>query len=101
MYFLFTVQWVYNILNGTSEADRVLYKDPHPVNGFVILPDLKWDSQDIDSLYVIAIVNRRDVLSLRDVNGEHLELLRSIRRKGKVSVTSMLYSYMSVVEPLW
>ena len=87
MYFLFTVQWVYNILDGTSEADRVLYKDPHPVNGFVILPDLKWDFQDVDSLYVIAIVNRRDVLSLRDVTGEHVKLLRSIRGKGKVGVT--------------
>lgn len=33
-------QWVRNILQGQAEVDRVLYSDPDPQEGFVILPDL-------------------------------------------------------------
>ena len=73
-------------MSGESEADRVIYNDPDPVNGFIILPDLKWDATDIDNLYVIALVRRRDLQSLRDVNHTHLELLKRIQEKGKVSL---------------
>ena len=34
---------VYNILEGKKEAERVLFRDEDPANGFIILPDLKWD----------------------------------------------------------
>ena len=88
---------MYNILNGTSEADRVIYKDPDPVNGFIILPDLKWDAKDIDSLYVIAIATRRDLLSLRDVDSSHLELLKGIQRKGKVLMCVRVILFLGVV----
>ena len=32
------IDWVYNILDGTSEADRVLLKDEDAVNGFTFMP---------------------------------------------------------------
>jgi hypothetical protein len=41
---------VYNILNHEKEADRILYEDPHPETGFLILPDLKWDRKTISTL---------------------------------------------------
>ncbi|CAL8465012.1 g4547 [Coccomyxa elongata] len=43
---------------------------------------MKWDQKHVEGLYCIAIVHRRDVRSLRDLRGEHLPLLRSMRRKG-------------------
>ena len=36
------VQWILNILSGVSEAERVLFRDPDPNTGFVLLPDMKW-----------------------------------------------------------
>jgi m7GpppX diphosphatase len=33
------IQWVYNILDGISEQEDVLFSDSDPKNGFVILPD--------------------------------------------------------------
>ncbi len=63
----------------------MIYSDPDPLNGFIILPDLKWDTNDKDNLYLIAIVRRRDLQSLRDVNHNHVELLKRIQEKGKVS----------------
>ncbi|XP_060764297.1 m7GpppX diphosphatase [Neoarius graeffei] len=78
----FSVQWVYNILEKKAEADRIVFEDPDPQVGFVLLPDFKWDQKQLDDLYLIAIVHRRDVKSLRDLTPDHLPLLRNIREKG-------------------
>lgn len=46
------IQWVYNILEKKAEADRIIYEDPDPVVGFVLLPDFKWDQKQVrDSGY--------------------------------------------------
>ncbi|XP_015277996.1 PREDICTED: m7GpppX diphosphatase isoform X3 [Gekko japonicus] len=39
----FSIQWVYNILEKKAEADRIIYENPDPTDGFVLIPDLKWD----------------------------------------------------------
>ena len=76
---------MYNILEGKSEADRVLYDDPDPENGFLLLPDMKWDQKDRESLYLLAIDRQRGILSMRELTAEHLPLLKNILRGGKVS----------------
>ncbi|XP_066507599.1 m7GpppX diphosphatase [Hoplias malabaricus] len=78
----FSVQWVHNILEKKAEADRIVFEDPDPNVGFVLLPDFKWDQKQLDDLYLIAIVHRRDIKSLRDLTGDELPLLRNIRQKG-------------------
>ncbi|XP_048853720.1 m7GpppX diphosphatase [Brienomyrus brachyistius] len=82
----FSLQWVYNILDKKAEADRIVFEDPDPQVGFVLLPDFKWDQKQLDDLYLIAIVHRRDIKSLRDLRGEHLQLLENIRSKGEDAV---------------
>lgn len=77
---------MHNILDGTREADRVIYNDPDPLLGFVLLPDLKWDSTDLNSLYLVAIVRQKGIASLRDLSGKHLPLLKNILQKGKVII---------------
>ncbi|XP_054284491.1 m7GpppX diphosphatase-like [Macrosteles quadrilineatus] len=77
----FNLQWVYNILDGSAEVDRVVLEDKDPNTGFVLLPDLKWDGKQTDSLYLLAIVRPRGILSLRDLRNEHLPLLINIRDK--------------------
>lgn len=34
------LQWVYNILDHKAETDRILFEDPDPTSGFILLPDL-------------------------------------------------------------
>ncbi|KAE8286261.1 m7GpppX diphosphatase [Larimichthys crocea] len=82
----FSVQWVYNILEKKAEADRIVYEDPDPEVGFVLLPDFKWDQKQVDDLYLIAIVHQRDIKSLRDLTSEHLPLLQNIFQKGKEAI---------------
>ncbi|KAJ1935421.1 hypothetical protein FBU59_005391, partial [Linderina macrospora] len=80
------LQWVYNILDGTSESDRVVVADDDEENGFVVLPDFKWDGVALDSLYLVVIVRRRDIRSLRDLGSQHLPLLKNIRDKVEAAV---------------
>lgn len=73
---------MYDILSGKSEADKVLYKDPSPEEGYVMLPDMKWDLITVSSLYLMAIALSRNIRSLRDLRKQHLPMLRSIRREA-------------------
>ncbi|XP_065559508.1 m7GpppX diphosphatase-like isoform X2 [Artemia franciscana] len=79
----FSIQWVYNILNHTKEADRIIFEDPNPDTGFVLLPDAKWDGKTVSSLYLIAIVHKKGLKSIRSLNPDHLPLLENIRGKSK------------------
>lgn len=75
------LQWVYNILEGKSEQDRIVLEDADPKTGFVLLPDLKWNTKDLESLYLLVIVRQRGIKSIRDLTGEHLPLLKNIHTK--------------------
>ncbi|XP_009467870.1 PREDICTED: m7GpppX diphosphatase [Nipponia nippon] len=82
----FSIQWVYNILEKKAEADRIIHENPDPCNGFVLVPDFKWNQTQLDDLYLIALIHRREVKSLRDLTAEHLPLLRNILQEGKEAV---------------
>lgn len=82
----FSLQWVYNILDKKSEVERIVADDPEPETGFVMVPDMKWDGQKVESLYLVAIVNDRSLKSLRDLKGKHLPLLNNILNKGLSSI---------------
>jgi m7GpppX diphosphatase len=71
-----------DILSGRSESHKVLYSDPCPTFGFLILPDMKWDLVTLSSLYLIAIIRSKNIQSLRDLRTGHLGMLRSIRREA-------------------
>jgi len=76
------IQWVKDILSGKAEADKVLYKDPDPEYGFLIIPDMKWDLTTISSLYLQTIVMSNDIKCLRDLRKGHLGMLKKIRREA-------------------
>ncbi|KAJ2004661.1 hypothetical protein GGI04_002028 [Coemansia thaxteri] len=79
------IQWVYNILSKHVESEHILFEDPDPEHGFVILPDLKWDAANTDNMYLVAIVHRHDLKSLRDLSSIHLPLLHNIRSKAAIA----------------
>ncbi|XP_063390197.1 m7GpppX diphosphatase [Cydia fagiglandana] len=82
----FNLQWVYNILEGKSEADRIVYNNKCETEGFVLLPDLKWDGLTKETLYLLAIVRQKGIKSVRDLDASHLPLLRRIRDEGKKAI---------------
>ncbi|KAL4445565.1 hypothetical protein ABPG74_004639 [Tetrahymena malaccensis] len=76
-----SLQWLYNILEGKAEQERILYQNQDMHKGFIILPDYKFnDFTNTQQLYLLAITQRRDIQSLRDLDGSHIELLENIQR---------------------
>jgi len=77
-----------NILEGRAEADRVIYNDEDNETGFLLLPDLKWSQENMEDLYVLAIVRKKGILCLRELDSNHLPLLENVLTKGRVSCVS-------------
>jgi m7GpppX diphosphatase len=77
------VQWVEQIINGTAEQDQIYLRryldkngNVHDTsirpdssgNGYIILPDSKWDRKSISTLYLLVIFFEWDYRS--DPNGQ-------------------------------
>lgn len=78
------LNWVFNILEGRSEQEDVILRDREhgsPEDGFLMLPDLNWDRKTMGSLHLLALVDRRDIWSLRDLKKQHLPWLRYLRKR--------------------
>ncbi|KFY81787.1 hypothetical protein V500_11093 [Pseudogymnoascus sp. VKM F-4518 (FW-2643)] len=76
--------WVYNIIEGKTEVEDVIFRTVRGVDterGFLLLPDLNWDRKTMESLHLLALVERRDIWSLRDLRKKHVVWLRDMRRK--------------------
>ncbi|QIW99717.1 hypothetical protein AMS68_005235 [Peltaster fructicola] len=77
------LNWVFNILEGRTEQENVLYRSAQTGNvedEYILLPDLNWDRTTIGSLHLLALVQRRDIWSVRDLRKKHVAWLRSLRR---------------------
>ena len=83
------LQWVYNIIDGKEEVDNVSYRDNDPTNGFLIVTDYKMQFHKKDTFHLLAIVNRRDLRSLRDQTAKELPLLENIRDKSYKTATEI------------
>ncbi|VDM82566.1 unnamed protein product, partial [Strongylus vulgaris] len=76
------LNWVYNVLSKNKEADRIIYEDPDPHNGFILAPDIKWDGVSMENLYVLAMIHRKGVRSIRDLTANDLPMLENIRDRS-------------------
>ncbi|VDO52032.1 unnamed protein product [Haemonchus placei] len=76
------LKWLNNILSKESEADRIIFEDPDPHNGFILSPDIKWDGTSMENLYVLAMIHRKGVRSIRDLTADDLPLLENVRTKS-------------------
>lgn len=75
------LDWIFNIIEGRAEQENVLYrsKEDDKDNDYLLLPDLNWDRKTIGSLHLLAIVERRDLWSVRDLTKKHAQWLRNLR----------------------
>jgi len=72
------VPWIENILNGQSEQESILFKD----SDFVMLPDISWNKQDVQTMHCLAIVTDRNLKSIRDLTQASIPLLLKIEHIG-------------------
>lgn len=92
------LNWVFNILEGRAEQEDILLRDDGtgttPDEGFIVAPDLNWDRKTLTSLHLLAMVERRDIWSLRDLKKSHVEWLKHMREKI-INATVKLYSELN------
>lgn len=76
------LDWVFNILEGRTEQDDVIARvdwDSPSQSGFLLLPDLNWDRKTVEGMHLLALVQRRDIWSLRDLKKKHVPWLKGMR----------------------
>ena len=88
------LNWVFNIIEGRKEQEDILLRDPGQEStreeAFLLTPDLNWDKKTLRSLHLLALVERRDLWSLRDLKKSHVRWLKHVREKI-LSATVALY----------
>lgn len=85
------LNWVWNIIDGKTEVDDVIFRTPKGRDGeegFLLLPDLNWDRKTMESLHLLGLVERRDIWSLRDLRKKHIPWLWHMREKFLEATTS-------------
>ncbi|KAI4123098.1 MAG: hypothetical protein LQ338_005444 [Usnochroma carphineum] len=79
------LDWVFNVLEGRKEQKDIIYRDPGQDGAkdeaFILAPDLNWDRKTLTSMHLLAIVERRDIWSLRDLKKSHVIWLKHMRKK--------------------
>jgi m7GpppX diphosphatase len=83
------LDWIFNIIEGRTEQEDVFYRE-HGEEGFLVLPDLNWDRKTTTSLHLLALVERRDIWSLRDLTTDHVIWLKHMRQK-LLDATNKMY----------
>ncbi|KIN00404.1 hypothetical protein OIDMADRAFT_42320 [Oidiodendron maius Zn] len=78
------LNWVWNIIDGKTEVEDVIYRTPQGRDGdegFLLLPDLNWDRKTIEGLHLLGLVERMDIWSLRDLKKKHISWLMHMKDK--------------------
>jgi m7GpppX diphosphatase len=78
------LNWVWNIIDGKTEVEDVIYRTPKGRDGdrgFLLLPDLNWDRKTMEGLHLLGLVERMDIWSLRDLKKKHVSWLKDMRSK--------------------
>jgi len=75
------LNWVFNIIEGRKEQEDVIVRESGEEEGFLLLPDLNWDRKTLGTLRMLALVERRDIWSLRDLTKSHIPWLKRMRDK--------------------
>jgi m7GpppX diphosphatase len=99
------LQWLYDVIDGKKEQDTVVIKHDDPEHGFVVAKDSKWSLNDYNramqwsaertpenndsklpfalakSMWLLMLPIRRDVKSIRDLNQDHLPMLKQVKKE--------------------
>ncbi|KAK5274918.1 hypothetical protein LTR99_004372 [Exophiala xenobiotica] len=88
------LDWVFNILEGRTEQEDVIarcdWDSPSDSDsGFLLLPDLNWDRKTVQGMHLLALVQRRDIWSLRDLKKKHIPWLKGVRDQVVTAATKV------------
>ncbi|TNV76619.1 hypothetical protein FGO68_gene3769 [Halteria grandinella] len=71
-------EWMHNIIEYKKEIELTMFRNEL----FTLQLDFQYNHSDLNTLYLLAIPIQRDLRTIRDLTGEHLPLLKSIRNNS-------------------
>lgn len=71
----FRTKWIYNIVDGISEQQSILYSDSQ----HLLIPTYVWDCKDMSRMHLLGIVKDKKLQSIRDLTQKDIPLLKHIR----------------------
>eukprot|EP00557_Chaetoceros_sp_GSL56_P006760 CAMPEP_0176493354 /NCGR_PEP_ID=MMETSP0200_2-20121128/9505_1 /TAXON_ID=947934 /ORGANISM="Chaetoceros sp., Strain GSL56" /LENGTH=421 /DNA_ID=CAMNT_0017891013 /DNA_START=108 /DNA_END=1373 /DNA_ORIENTATION=+ len=93
--------WIQNVIEVKKEKERLLVN----TDEFIVNIDTKWRSHPpplttpreewyghpscAQDLYCLGIVKSKDIATLRDLRGEHIDLLRNMQREGLKAIEAI------------
>lgn len=77
--------WIYNILDGAAEQDKILFQDEH----FILLPTFTFDGKSVDKMHLLALPRDKTLHSIRDLRGQHRELLDHMKEESLAVIQSI------------
>lgn len=72
------IEELFNKINNGDKSEDDLYHD----DKFAFQPDIKWDKQNINNIYCLAILRDNSLRSIRDLRSKHIALLLYIHDRG-------------------
>lgn len=69
-------QWIYNIIDGTSEQESILYRDEQ----CIVIPTYMWDGKNVDKMHILCMPTDVSLRSIRSLNSSHIPLLEHMKR---------------------
>ena len=67
--------WIYNIIDGISEQEAILYRD----DKCIVFINYFWDGKDIDKLQLLCMPTDRILRSIRSLDASHVSLLEHMK----------------------
>lgn len=75
-------KWIYNIIDGISEKDKILYDDEL----CVIIPNYVWNEEDDKKMQIMAICKNKELKTLRSLTSEHIPLLEHMKSCALITI---------------
>ena len=68
--------WIYNIIEGISEQEAILYRD----DKCIVFINYFWNGKDIDKLQLLCMPIDRNLRSIRSLDDSHISLLEHMKQ---------------------
>lgn len=69
-------KWIYNILDGSSEQDSILYKDEL----CIVIPSYTWSSTNVEKMHILCLPTDTSLRSIRSLTLQHIPLLKHMKK---------------------
>jgi len=69
-------RWIYNIIDGLAEQDKILFKDEK----IIVIPTYLWDSINIEKMHILCIPTNLSLRTIRDLTSEDIPLLEHMKK---------------------